>query len=174
MVRLDNLHPTVFLINFGLAQLFCNPAMYLHNPDSTDQPVVGTLPFTSIAGHRGFAQSCRDDLESLVYTIIYSARGDLPWTTISPNGADSNQEAVLQKKKSITVEELCKGLPAPFCKFVSYVHSLVFDKKPDYKYLHSILLLCSATETGHSSKAQRLFARPLANVDRTPVFSGRV
>jgi hypothetical protein len=106
MVQLDNLHPTVFLIDFGLAQLFCNPATYLHNPDSTDQPVVGTLPFMSVAGHRGFAQLCHDNLESLVYTIIYSAPGDLPWTTVSPNGADSNQEAVLQKKKSITVEEL--------------------------------------------------------------------
>jgi len=163
MVQVDNLHPTVFLINFGLAQLFCNPAMYLHNPDSTDQPVVGTLPFTSIAGQRGFAQSRRDDLESLVYTIIYSARGALPWS-VSANSADSDHGAVLQKKILITTEELCEGLPTPFSEFVNCVCSLGFDQKPDYQNLHSILSLCSATET----------RPPAANTDCTPVFSGRM
>jgi hypothetical protein len=84
MVQVNNLHPTVSLIDFSLAQLFCNPATYLHNPDSTGHPVVGTLPFTSIAGQQGFTQSCHDNLESLAYTIIYSACSDLPWT-ISTN-----------------------------------------------------------------------------------------
>jgi hypothetical protein len=171
MVQVDNLHPTVFLIDFGLAQLFCNPATYLHNPDSTYQPVVGTLPFTSIASQRGFSQSCCDDLESLAYTIIYSARGDLPWT-VSADSVDSDHRVDLQKKMSITTEELCEGLPAPFCEFVSYVRSLSFDQKLDYDFLHSILLLCSAAETGHQSKALPLLALPLANC--TPIFSGRM
>jgi serine/threonine protein kinase len=163
MVRADN---NVFLIDFGLAQLFRNPATYLHIPYSTDHPVVGTLPFTSINGQRGYAQSRRDDLESLAYTIIYSAHGDLPWTTIS---AYSDWEVVLQKKLSATAEELCEGLPAPFCKFVVYVRSLGFDEKPDYQYLHSILSQCSAAKTLPS------FARaPVSVVDLTPVFGDRV
>ncbi len=90
MVWLDN--PTIFLIDFGLAQLFRNPATYLHIPYSTDQLVIGTLSFTSINGQCGYAQSCRDDLESLTYTIICLARGNLPWTSISTS---SDQEAVL-------------------------------------------------------------------------------
>ena len=131
MVRPDN---TIFLIDFGLARLFRNPATYLHIPYSTDHSIVGTLPFTSVDGQRGNAQSCRDDLESLAYTIICLAHGDLPWT------ASSDQEAILQKKSSTTAEELCEGLPPSFCKFVTYVRSLGFDKKPDYQYLHSVLL----------------------------------
>jgi len=159
---------SVFLINFGLAQLFCDPATYLHNPHSSGHPAISTLPFTSIDGQQGFAQSHRDDLESLAYTIIYSTRGDLPWTTVSTNSADSDQEAVLQKKMSITTEELCEGLPASFCKFVSYVCSLGFDKKPDYQYLHSILSQCSATETGHPSKILPSLARTPVRIDCVP------
>jgi hypothetical protein len=171
MVRVDT---GVFLIDFGLAQLFRNPATYLHVPYSTNHPVVGTLPFTSINGQQGCAQSRRDDLESLTYTLIYSARGYLPWTTIS---AYNDWEAVLQKKLSIATEELCEGSPAPFCKFVSYVRSLDFDEKPNYQFLHSILLQCLAAETpktDHPDEALPSFARSPVNVNRTPVFSDRV
>ncbi len=78
MVRADNLPLTVFLINFGLAWQFCNPATYLHTPFSMNQSIIGTLPFMSINGQQGYTQSCRDDLESLIYTIVYVAHGDLP------------------------------------------------------------------------------------------------
>lgn len=171
MVRADNLHPTVFLIDFGLAQLFRNPATYLHTSYSTNHSIVGTLPFTSINGQQGHAQSRRDDLESFVYTVIYSARGKLPWTTIPFR--NQGGEAVLQKKLSTTAEELCEGLPTSFLKFVSYIFSLGFDTKPDYQYLHSILSLCySAVETDCPSKALPSSARTPVSVDRN--FSDRV
>lgn len=69
MIRADSL--TAFLIDFGLARLFRNPATHLHIPHSTDHPIIGTLPFTSINGQQGHAQSRRNDLESFVYTIIF-------------------------------------------------------------------------------------------------------
>ena len=164
MVRTDN--SAVFLIDFGLAQLFRNPATYLHAPHSVDHSIVGTLPFMSIAGQQGHAQSCRDDLESLAYTIICSARGDLPWTNLS-----YDEEAVLQSKLLTTVEKLCKGLPAPFCAFVNYVRSLGFDEKPDYQYLQSILSQCVENETAQASLSSR---SPL-DIDGVPtIFSDRV
>jgi len=168
MVQLDN--PTIFLIDFSLAWLFHNPATYLHIPYSTDQPVVGTLPFTSINGQRGYAQSHCNNLKSLTYTIICLACGDLPWTSIS---ASSDQEAVLQKKLLTTAEELCKGLPVPFSKFVHYVHSLGFDEKLDYQYLHSVLLQCLQTETVQTDKGL-LSARSPVNDCHTPIFSDQV
>ena len=147
MIRADNLQVSAFLTDLGLAELFRNPATYLHNPYSTSQSIVGTLPFTSINGQQGHAQSRRDDLESLAYTIIYSACRKLPWSGLS------SREAILRKKLSITVEELCKGLPAPFCKFINHIRSLAFNEKPDYRYLHSILLQCSQTETDQPDNA---------------------
>ena len=171
MVRAGRPHAAVFLIDFGLAWLFRNPATYLHIPYSEDHSIVGTLPFTSINGQQGHAQSRRDDLESLVYTIIFSARGDLPWTTTS---AYSSQKAVLQKKKSVMAEELCEGLPTPFHKFVTYVHSLGFDAKPDYQYLHSIISQCSAAEADHPGETLPSPALLHVGADRKPVSSGRV
>ncbi|KAF8498784.1 kinase-like domain-containing protein [Russula emetica] len=148
MIRADNLPPTLFLIDFGLARLFRNPATYLHIPFTTNHSIVGTLPFASISGQQGNVQSRRDDLD---------------------NFAGNDEEVVLRKKTSITVEELCEGLPAPFCKFVTYVRSLGFDKKPDYQFLHSILLQCSETVTDQPIKAP-----PHVSVDRAPIFTSRV
>jgi len=98
----------------------------------------------SINGQQGYMQSCCDNMESLIYTIIYAARGDLPWTGSSVH---SNHKAVLQMKLLTTIEELCKGLPTFFHNFISHVCSLNFDRKLDYQYLHSILLWVSNSET---------------------------
>lgn len=169
MIRVDSLRPTVFLIDFGLAQLFRNPATYLHIPYTTNRSIIGTLPFASINCQQGHAQSCRDDLEALTYTIIYSALGSLPWMS----GSACSSEAVLRKKLSTTAEELCKGLPVPFCKFVVYVRSLGFDQKPDYQYLHSILLQCSETMADQPIDVVPLYTCPETSVDRKPI-TGRV
>jgi hypothetical protein len=161
MIQVDNL--TISLIDCGLVQLFHNPATYLHIPYSIDHLIIGTLPFASINGQQGHAQSHCDDLESLAYTIICLACSNLPWTSFS---TQSDKKAVLEKKLSITVEELCKGLPAPFYKFVSHAHSLGFDEKPDYQYLHSILLLCSQTKP---SKALLSSACSPVSLDSVPI-----
>ena len=133
------------------------------------QPVVGTLPFTSINGQRGCTQSRRDDLESLFYTIIFFACGNLPWINDSIFG---DHKAVLEKKTLITTEELCDSLPPPFSQFVIYVRSLGFDQKPDYKYLHTILLQC--LEADKLSEAPPSDQHPPLSAKCTRRFGDRV
>jgi serine/threonine protein kinase len=149
MILVDRPSPVSFLIDFGLAQRFRDPATYIHTPYSPHDPIVGTLLFTSITSHKGGTQSRRDDLESFAYTIIYAACGKLPWSSCR------NPKAVLKKKLGIPIEELCRGLPAPFCDLVTYVRSLGFSAKPDYQHLHSILSLCSDTETDQPINAHQ-------------------
>jgi len=168
MVQANGAPPTVFLIDFSLVWLFCNPATFLYCPYTTGHLVVSTLPFTSINGQQGFAQSHRDDLESLTYTIIFMACEDLPWSDICACG---DHKAVLRKKKSITAEELCKGLPTPFYKFVMHVHSLGFDKKPDYQHLHAILSQCSETKFKQPTNASPFSALSPVSVNSTPILS---
>jgi hypothetical protein len=149
--------PTLFFINFSLAQLFHNPATYLHMPFTINHSIIGTIPFASINSQQGNSQSHHDDLESLMYTIIFSALGELPWTN---NSTGNNEEAILCKKISIPAEELCKGLPAPFCEFITYVHSLTslgFKEKLNYQYLYSILLWCLQTMTGQPVEVLPLY-----------------
>lgn len=166
MVQADGVAPTVFLIDFGLARQFRNPSTYLHIRSTANHSIVGTLAFTSVNGQQGYAQSRRDDLESLAYTIIYLVRGDLPWAYLSAIG---DHEAVLRKKMQITVEELCEGLPTPFYEFVNHIRSLGFDQKPDYQHLHSILSQCSATEIDQPGNAPLFAASPSLGVDCTLV-----
>jgi casein kinase I homolog HRR25 len=94
MICIDNLHPMLFLIDFDLAWLFHNPTTYLHTSFTINHLIIGTLPFTSINGQhgQGYTQSHHDDLESLAYTIIYLALGNLPWTS---NSAGNNKKAIL-------------------------------------------------------------------------------
>ena len=167
MILVDHPSPNTFLIDFSLAQQFHNPKTYLHIPYSTHYLIVGTLPFSSINRQQGHAQSHRNDLESLAYTIIYSACGKLPWTSLH------DHEAILQKKSLITTEDLCQGLPTPFCNSVTYVRSLGFDKKPDYPYLHSIILLCSINETDKPSKTPPTIHISVG-AERTPGVSDQV
>ena len=164
MAQADGVSPTISLIDFGLARLFRNPLTYLHIPYTMGHSAVGTLLFTSVNGQQGYAQSRHDDLESLAYTIIYLVRGDLPWTHLS---AHRDHKAVLCKKTQITVEELCEGLPTPFCEFIIHVRSLGFDQKPDYQRLHSILTQCSGTGIDQPSKAPLFSAPPPVGVNCT-------
>jgi hypothetical protein len=168
MVRFDNAAPTILLIDFSLVQLFRNPATYLHPPYTKKHSIVGTLPFTSVNGQQGHTQSRRDDLESLTYTIIFLACSHLPWTTIF---VCRDHEAVLKKKMMTMAEELCKGLPPPFLKFVIYICSLGFDEKPDYERLHTILLQCSETETDQPTEVMPSSALPSLSVNLTPIPS---
>ena len=170
MIHIDDLHPTVFLIDFGLVVLFHNPATYLHTPLTTNHSIIGTLPFVSINGQQGYSQSYRDDLESLAYTIIYSVLGYLPWTD---NSISNDKKAILRKKTSVTVEELCTGLPLPFSEFVTYVYSLGFDQKPDYQYLHSILLQCLQVEANQPVEASLIYSCPPVSMDCEPIPTGR-
>ena len=45
--------------------------------------MVGTALFASINAHKGSELSRRDDIESLVYTLIYLITGTLPWKNIN-------------------------------------------------------------------------------------------
>ena len=55
----------VFLVDFGLAQLFRDPAT--HIAQFNESSVIGTLRYSSIGRHLRHVPSRRDDLESLMY-----------------------------------------------------------------------------------------------------------
>jgi hypothetical protein len=148
----------VFLIDFGLAQLFHNPATRSHTTQTGGSNVLGTIRYSSINCHLGLPPSPRDDLESLVYVIIYLAKGSLPWQGITVQPGQSHQDEVLKLKQATTVNALCEGLPQPFVEFVEHIWSLKFRDKPDYKYLRAILEKCAlpnlqtnASPTGRNS-----------------------
>ncbi len=50
----------------------------------------------------------------------------------------SKKELILKKKRRINKENLCKGLSQKFAVYFDYIHSLNFDEKLKYFYLHKI------------------------------------
>ncbi|KAG9034369.1 hypothetical protein FS837_002228 [Tulasnella sp. UAMH 9824] len=87
---------------------------------------VGTPQFSSKNTDRGNAQSHRDDMESLAYSLI-----DLALPSALPWHGKSFPE--LQKMKvQIPPEDLCQGLPPIFAKFLIYCDKLDFEERPDY------------------------------------------
>ena len=81
----------------------------------------------------GLSLSRRDDLESLIYCLIYLYYGKLPWTL-----KNSNNEDVMNKK----IEIVSLGVDIKnkiFCKMLDYVTKLKFEEKPDYKHLKELI-----------------------------------
>jgi serine/threonine protein kinase len=83
MLGIGELSDKVFLIDFGLAQPIHNPATNRHIVQSDGCGVMGTLRYSSINSHLGLPPSRRDDLESLVYVIVYLVKGRLPWQGVT-------------------------------------------------------------------------------------------
>jgi serine/threonine protein kinase len=131
----------VFLIDFGLAQLFRDPVT--RSVQTNGSSVIGTIRYSSINCHLGLTPSRRDDLESLAYVIVYLAKGSLPWQGIVVKPGQIHEDEVLRVKQATTVKALCAGLPRRFLEFVEYIRCLGFRDKPDYKYLRSILEECA-------------------------------
>jgi serine/threonine protein kinase len=143
MLGIGKLSNQVFLIDFGLAQLFRNPATRSHIAQLNGSSVIGTIRYASINCHLGLTPSRRDDLESLMYVIVYLVKGRLPWQGIIVQPGQTHEDEVLRLKQATTIKALCKDLPQPFVQFVEHVRRLGFRNNPDYQYLYSILKKCA-------------------------------
>ncbi len=71
----------IFLVDFGLANQYLTDEG-AHIPKAKYNSVVGTAIFASVNAHNGKELARRDDLESLVYTLLYLFKGNLPWRNL--------------------------------------------------------------------------------------------
>ena len=69
---------------------------------------------------------------------MYFLRGTLPWQGLPANTKKEKYDKIKDKKVNTSVEQLCKGFPEEFCKYLSYCRNLKFDEKPDYQYLRGL------------------------------------
>jgi serine/threonine protein kinase len=111
----------VFLIDFRLAQLFHDPATHSHTMEINGSSTIGTIHYSSINCHLGLTPSRRDDLESLIYVIVYLVKGSLPWQGVTVQPGQIHQDEVLRVKLATTVKALCEGLPQPFVEFIEHI-----------------------------------------------------
>ena len=147
MLGIGELSSWVFLIDFGLAQLFRNPVTRSFTLQFSKSSVIGTVRYSSINCHLGLTPSRHDDLESLVYVVIYLVKGRLPWQGIIVQPSQIHKDEVLKAKQATTLKALCEGLPQTFVRFIKHIRCLGFRDKPNYNYLRSILEKCALSQT---------------------------
>lgn len=72
------------------------------------------------------APSRRDDIEGLLYVIIYLMRGNLPWQK-----ATSDQEGA-RMKRSIPLQKLCESLPRTLSQHTANILSTLFSSAEEW------------------------------------------
>jgi len=129
----------VHLIDFGLAKQYRDPITRKHIPYRDNKSLTGTARYASINTHQGIEQSCRDDLESLGYVLMYFNRGSLPWQGLKAQNKRQKYEKIREKKIATPVEELCRGYLPEFAQFLKASQRLKFDEPPNYAYFRDLL-----------------------------------
>ncbi|KAL8861240.1 MAG: hypothetical protein Q9178_002456 [Gyalolechia marmorata] len=131
----------VYMTDFGLAAYQEDSHAELKSGKPTAKPrisLVGTCRYASVNGHLNVSPSRRDDLESLGYMALYFLRGSLPWQGLQAKSQQERYELVFERKKTISVTELCHGLPTEFATFMTYIREMDDQGRPDYKYLRNL------------------------------------
>ena len=124
---------TIFLIDFGLSCSFLEGGIsYKHYKIRNNLSFVGTLRYASLNSHKGIRQSRRDDLESMIYILIYFLKGKLPWQDIKAKQKEERHKLITEIKSKVTIESLCEDIPNEFAELLTYVKNLEFDEKPYY------------------------------------------
>jgi casein kinase 1 len=129
----------VYLIDFGLAKRF-KTADNIHIKPRDGKKMLGTARYASANCHAGIELSRRDDMESLMYLLVYFLKGSLPWQGLICPNKDEKYKKIGAMKAALSPEKICEGVPAEFKNFLQYVKSLEFKEKPNYHYLRGLLV----------------------------------
>lgn len=136
----------VYLIDFGLAKKYRNSvddkskaAGYVHLKHMDNKNLVGTARYASVHSHQGEELSRRDDMESIMYLLIYFVRGRLPWQGITGETASEKYRKIGEQKAKLSIQEICDGLPVEFQHCLTHVRLLEFKDRPNYAYIREML-----------------------------------
>lgn len=128
----------IYLLDFGLSKKYIHNSGSKHISYKMNKSLIGTAKYSSINMHNGIEPSRRDDLEAIGYMLIYLHRGTLPWQKLNIKYTSKekiNMKHIGDKKKQVSLDELCKGLPICFKNYLEYCRNLKFSEDPDYDYL---------------------------------------
>ena len=139
MVGYDqNNQNTIYLVDFGLARVFRNKRTGQHI--ISNGKGVGSQLFASSNAHLDKEMSRRDDLESLIYVIMYCYdKKSLPWEK-------GQMDEIAQMKNFWPAKKICQGFNSRFVTYLDYCRGLEFEEEPDYTMLKYLFVNCLKEE----------------------------
>ncbi|CAD8128986.1 unnamed protein product [Paramecium sonneborni] len=125
------------IIDFGLSQ------EYSVNSNSLKNMFIGSLNFASRQSHKGEQLGYKDDLESLIYVLIYLRTLKLPWSFKPSWGCKKIDIKVIGKIKSSRFNNLAQtsNFPPQFQEIMSSINSLKHNIMPDYQYIKNLFII---------------------------------
>lgn len=139
----------IYLVDFGVTKKYRDYHSRTHVTVEQARYIVGSASYISLNAHKGIEHTRRDDLESLGYSLVEMFRGSLPWQELWVLMLPwQNMKAlsewllfamIAKKKRKLSLEVLCEGMPSQFVEYFKYVRGLGFAERPDYDMLASLL-----------------------------------
>lgn len=139
MLSTDRNDSRVYLIDFGLSKRFMDPVTGHVAYARNRRGLTGTPRYASVSSHLGAEQSRRDDLESLVYILLYLRTGNLPWQGLPGKTKKEKYTRVREMKQRASSLRLSDGFPEPYVEFVERIRGLGFEEDPPYDRLMHLL-----------------------------------
>lgn len=131
LVRPSRARP-IAIIDFGLSRRYlCEDGRPF--PARETPGFVGTPDYASINTLQRNEQSQRDDLVSLIYTLIELKRGSLPWKSM-------DRDHSLKLKQEIPPEKLFKKMPRQLEMMYTIINHMDIFEVPKYDLLISFLV----------------------------------
>ncbi|KAI0719778.1 kinase-like protein [Cerioporus squamosus] len=130
---------TVYLFDFSNAELFINPSTGAHIPFRVGRLTpAGTTRYASVAAHKAHEVSRRDDIESLLYTLLELYHGQLPWEELCNRRDPRFYDQVAGMKEGPEFRDfLSESLPE-FRSFHAHCTGLSYGQAPDYAFLRGL------------------------------------
>lgn len=138
---------TLYIIDFGLSKRYRDQKTHQHIPYKEGRSLTGTARYASINAHAGIEQGRRDDLESVLYVLIYLMKGILPWQGIIAKTKNEKYHKIMEVKMATPLERLAEDCPKEIEQMMQYIRGLKFDERPNYDGLvRSLKQIASRSE----------------------------
>lgn len=120
----------IHLVDFGFCKRFIKKDG-THIPPNHDKTPLGTLNYISVNVHIGCEPSRRDDMESILYILLYMIEGNLEWSYLSEQLDYNNVNDFIKTRKIFYMEK--ESVPAFLREMWKDCRTWSFEQKPKYE-----------------------------------------
>ena len=125
----------IFLIDFGFSKKIIveSGVKTSHIKKKQISNIIGSPNFISINVHKLIEPSRRDDIESMIYVLLYLTMDILPWAEAS------NENTRILKENLIYNSTYNSTYNKTYINILIYIKTLQFEEQPDYNYIISMI-----------------------------------